>query len=470
MDIFLPVIVFGAAAGFALAFGAGRGCPVRWARLLHGAAALATLAALGRFLVQVAGWLPAGSTANSYDFQVFYAAAEAARAWAPLYDLAGIRRDPGEIVVYRHAPIGAVLFVPWTLLPYQVALNGWRLLNVAVYAATLWTFLRHFEIHWRSPLALALAAVWFASTPSRDSLALGQWDALFLSMFLTLLVALTTRRDRDLLGGAFLSLPITLKFFPVLLLLGPFVARRWRIFAGCLLGGVTLLIVGLLAGPQNTLVFVRDVAPVVGGGTLYAENQTLYAFVGRLLASELSGKGFGATYPVDLTRWLSRLLALPIVLVTALVADRADRLGTLRHARAPAARRAGGGAQSPDGAVVCPAALRAGRTDHPARLRARNLGRGQVIRRADPPAADLQGLRLAGALGGARPGCLAHQARALQWAGAAARLALVRAGERVVSRASRGCDRSGLVRRDHACGAGCSAISCHNSILLPSGS
>jgi hypothetical protein len=322
MDIFLPVIVFGAAAGFALAFGAGRGCPVRWARLLHGAAALATLAALGRFLVQVAGWLPAGSTANSYDFQVFYAAAEAARAWAPLYDLAGIRRDPGEIVVYRHAPIGAVLFVPWTLLPYQVALNGWRLLNVAVYAATLWTFLRHFEIHWRSPLALALAAVWFASTPSRDSLALGQWDALFLSMFLTLLVALTTRRDRDLLGGAFLSLPITLKFFPVLLLLGPFVARRWRIFAGCLLGGVTLLIVGLLAGPQNTLVFVRDVAPVVGGGTLYAENQTLYAFVGRLLASELSGKGFGATYPVDLTRWLSRLLALPIVLVTALVAWR----------------------------------------------------------------------------------------------------------------------------------------------------
>jgi hypothetical protein len=80
--------------------------------------------------------------------------------------------------------------------------------------------------------------------------------------------------------------------------------------------------VGLLAGPQNTLVFVRDVAPVVGGGTLYAENQTLYAFVGRLLASELSGKGFGATYPVDLTRWLSRLLALPIVLVTALVAWR----------------------------------------------------------------------------------------------------------------------------------------------------
>lgn len=322
MDIFLPIIVLGAAAGFALAFDAGHGRPMRWMRLLHGAAALAALAALGRFLVQVAGWLPAGSTANSYDFQVFYTAAQAAREWAPLYDLAGIRRDPGEIVVYRHAPIGAVLFVPWTLLPYQIALNGWRLLNVAVYAATLWTFLRHFEINWRSPLALALAATWFASTPSRDSLALGQWDALFLSMFLTLLIVLTTRRDRDLLGGAFLALPIALKFFPALLLLGPFVARRWRIFAGCLLGGAVLLAVGLLAGPQNTLVFVRDVAPAVGGGTLYAENQTLYAFVGRLLASELSGKGFGATYPADLTRWLSRLLAVPIVLVTALVAWR----------------------------------------------------------------------------------------------------------------------------------------------------
>jgi hypothetical protein len=324
MDALVAIIVLGASAGFVLAFGEARG----WspgagaARALHGAAALAALVALLRFAVLVAGWLPASSPVNSYDFRIFYTTGEVARSGGPLYDLPGIRRDPGEIVVYRHAPAGAVLFVPWTLLPYQAALNGWRLLNVAVYAATLWTLLRHFGVDWRSPLALALAAVWFVSTPSRDSLALGQWDALFLYLFLVLLIVLTTRRDRDLLGGAFLALPIALKFFPALLLLGPFVARRWRIFAGCALGGLILLALGLFAGPGNTLIFVRDVLPAVGGGTLYSENQTLYAFIGRLLASDLRGLGFGATYPHGLVRLLAYALAMPIVLITALVAWR----------------------------------------------------------------------------------------------------------------------------------------------------
>lgn len=322
MDTPVAICVFGAAAGFALAFGEANGWAPRRARWLHGAAAVAAVLALARFIALVAGWLPADSPVNSYDFRVFYTAAETAQSWGPLYDLTGITRDPGEIVVFRHAPIGATLFIPWSLLPYQAALNGWRLLNVAIYGATLWVFLRHFGVGWRSPLALALTVVWFVSTPSRDSLALGQWDALFLCLFLSFLVALIVRRDRDLLGGAFLALPIMLKFFPVLLLLGPLVARRWRIVAGCVLGGVILGLAGLLAGPANTVVFLRDVAPALGGGTLYAENQTLYAFVGRLLASSLADKGVGAIYPAGLTRAVVWILALPILLMTAVVAWR----------------------------------------------------------------------------------------------------------------------------------------------------
>ena len=318
MDIFVPIIVLGAGAGFALAFGEARGWSPRGARALRWAAALAAALAIVRLAIMVADWLPTDSAVNSYDFRVFYTAAQAARAQAPLYDLPGVRRDPGEVVAFRHAPIGAVLFIPWTLLPYHAALNAWRLLNVAFYALTLWALLRHFGVAWRSPLALALAAVWFVSTPSRDSLALGQWDALFIGLSLVPLILLTTRRDRDLPAGAFLALPIMLKFYPALLLLGPFIARRWRTFAGCLLGGLLLLGVGLLAGPQNTVVYLRDVIPAVGGGTLYAENQTLYAAIGRLLASDLRGNGVGAIYPVALTRTLSLALSLPILALTAL--------------------------------------------------------------------------------------------------------------------------------------------------------
>lgn len=320
MDMPLLLSCLGAVAAFALAFGGERLWP-RWLR--QGAlllAAVGAVVAAGRFAFFVAGWLPADSPANSYDFKVFYDAALAAREWGPLYDVAGIRGDPGTIVVYRHTPIGAGLFVPWTLLPYQIALNAWRLLNVGLYVGTLWTLLRHFGLTLRDPLALGLVVLWFVSTPSRDSLALGQWDALFLNLSLAALILFTTRRDRDLLVGALLALPIALKFYPALLLLYPLVTRRWRVFAGCALGGLVITGLGLLlAGPRNAWVFLTQVIPALGGGTLYAENQTLYALIGRLLASDLTDKGIGATYPADETRLLAAALAVPIVLLTALL-------------------------------------------------------------------------------------------------------------------------------------------------------
>jgi hypothetical protein len=323
MDPLLLLSVLGAIAAFVLAFGGERPWQPRLRGLLHGLAAVGAVVAIGRFAWFVVGWLPADSPANSYDFRVFYEAALVAREWGPLYDLAGIRRDPGTIVVYRHAPIGAGLFVPWTLLPYGVALNGWRLLNVGLYAWTLWTLLRHFGLSPRAPLALGLTTLWFASTPSRDSLALGQWDALFLNLGLAATILYTTRRDRDPLVGALLALPIALKFYPALLLIGPVVARRWRVLAGCAAGGMALGLLGLLlAGPRNTIVFLAEVAPAVGGGTLYAENQTLYALIGRFLAADLPGNGVGATYSHELTRLLARALAAPILAVTALVAWR----------------------------------------------------------------------------------------------------------------------------------------------------
>lgn len=321
MDVALLLTCLGAIVAFALAFGAGRARSPR----LHGAlrliAALGAVASVARFVGFVIGWLPADSPTNSYDFKVFYEAATVARHWGALYDLAGIARDPGEIVVYRHVPIGAGLFIPWTFLPYDVALNAWRLLNVGVYSGTLAAFLWHFRLSPRLPLAQGLIALWFASTPSRDSLGLGQWDALFLCLTLAALILYTGRRDCDLTIGLLLALPIALKFYPALLLLAPLLAHRWRVVIGSTLGGVTVVILGaLLAGPRNSWVFLTAVLPAVGGGTLYAENQTLYALFGRLLATNITPNGVNSVYPVGLTRFLADAVAVPMVLITALLA------------------------------------------------------------------------------------------------------------------------------------------------------
>jgi len=325
MDPLLALTCLGAIAAFALAFGAGGRLPPRACQAFTLFAALGAFASVARFVGFVLGWLPADSPTNSYDFKVFYEAATIARGWGPLYDLSGIARDPGEIIVYRHVPIGAALFIPWTFLPYDIALNAWRLLNVGVYVGTLLAFLRHFGLSSRLPLAQGLIALWFASTPSRDSLGLGQWDALFLALTLASLIIYTTRRDRDLTVGLLLALPMALKFYPALLLLAPTLSRRWRVIAGGALGGALVVALGaLLAGPRNSWVFLTEVLSAVGGGTLYAENQTLYALFGRLLATHITSNGVGSTYPAQLTGILADLAAVPLVIVTAVASWRRD--------------------------------------------------------------------------------------------------------------------------------------------------
>lgn len=323
MDVVASLAVIGLCAAFALALCGGRGWswPPFLVRGLHLIALLGLAVAATRFALTVAGWLRPGSQVNSYDFEIFYRSGQTARAAAPLYDLAGIRQDPGRIVVFRHAPIGAVLLSPLSWLPLRAALNLWRLLNVGLYLATLALLLRHFRVAPRAPLALGLATLWAISAPNRDSLASGQWDTLFLAAATAALVLLARRRDGW--AGACLALPIAIKFYPTLLLLAPLLERRPRVIAGCALGGAALTSLGLLvAGLDNTRVFLTAVLPAVGGGTLYFENQTPYALIGRLLASELSGNGLDARYPEGLTTALARGVGLVVVLVSALVIRR----------------------------------------------------------------------------------------------------------------------------------------------------
>jgi hypothetical protein len=328
MDVAVSLLALGAACAFTLAFGGACAWPAWLRRGGYALAVAAALLAAARFALTVWGWLPAAATANSADFLIFYHAGQAARRWQPLYYLAGLRQDSGAVVFFRHAPVGALLFVPWTWLPYHAALNAWRLLNVGIYVLTLLAVLRLLRIGWRTPLALGLVALWLVSAPSRDSLALGQWDALFLALVTGALALYWRRRDRDLLAGALLALPVARKIYPALLLLAPLLARRWRVLAGCVGAGVALLALGALgAGPANTGVFLFHVLPALGGGTLYAENQTLYAFVGRLLATQLVAKGVNAHYPVLATRIIAGALGLVILAVTALVCWRCRQRG-----------------------------------------------------------------------------------------------------------------------------------------------
>jgi len=86
-------------------------------------AVLALLAALA-----VASALPAG-----YDFRAYWLAGQRLLTGAPLYP------GPGTILglpdEFRYLPTVAMLFVPFALMPYGVALAIWTALQLAVAAA-----------------------------------------------------------------------------------------------------------------------------------------------------------------------------------------------------------------------------------------------------------------------------------------------------------------------------------------------
>jgi hypothetical protein len=133
------------------------------------------------------------------------------RLWLEGRDLL---HPPAPYLPYVYAPWSVPLFLPWALLPWEVAWFSWRVLNVALLAVTAaWAYRRH-------PLAtailLAILVVPLAATFDTGNItflcALAPWVAVFIG---------------PRIGGLAWALATALKWFPVLLL--PFMPPRARL-------------------------------------------------------------------------------------------------------------------------------------------------------------------------------------------------------------------------------------------------
>src|SRR5207247_10606559 len=103
---------------------------------------------LGAAIV-VASALPAG-----YDFRAYWLAGQHLLNGAPLY--------PGPDTIlglpdeFRYLPIVALLFIPFAVLPYSIALAIWTALQVATAAAVGIALIRQLPPLWRPWAAAAL--------------------------------------------------------------------------------------------------------------------------------------------------------------------------------------------------------------------------------------------------------------------------------------------------------------------------
>jgi len=252
---------------------------------------LASLAAL-----IVASALPAG-----YDFHAYWLAGRNLLTGAPLYpDATTILGLPDE---FRYLPIVAIVFVPFALLPYAVALAIWIGIELAIAAVVGVALIRPLPASWR-PWAAA-GYVFFLGLVLEVTL--GNVNLISLALAL----AGWRLRDRALPAGILLAAAVGLKFLPLTLLLFYVSSGRWRpVLIGGVIGSAALA-VGALLMPDRTAEYIRFAPRLL-------EQDWVYAHIARPGPPALAAVFWSELFPLALAG------AAALVAVLAGIAARRD--------------------------------------------------------------------------------------------------------------------------------------------------
>ena len=228
--------------------------------------------------VVVASALPAG-----YDFHAYWLAGRNLLTGAPLYPNATtILGLPDE---FRYLPIVAIVFVPFALLPYSVALALWIGIEVAIAAAVGIALIRPLPASWR-PWAAA-GYVFFLGLVLEVTL--GNVNLISLALAL----AAWRLRDRAIPAGILLAAAVGLKFLPLTLLLFYVASGRWRpVLIGGVLGAAALA-AGALLMPDRTAEYIRFAPRLL-------EQDWVYEHIARPGPPELAAFFWSEWFPLAL--------------------------------------------------------------------------------------------------------------------------------------------------------------------------
>jgi glycosyl transferase family 87 len=244
---------------------------------------------------RLAGFLRSGYQ----DFTIFYAAARMVRGGqsSVLYDLSAQYRAQQEFapnvtirraaLPYNHPPFEALLFLPFTFLPYVPAYLLWSLLNGTMVAASLLLLRRQFVEIGNLPLAfLVLAATGFL--PLVSAVIQGQDSVLLLFLFVVALTAM--EKGNDAAAGAALAAGL-FKFHLVLPLVLLLALRRLRLLLGfapvaALLGGVSLAMIGWHGAVGYMQLLLRLENTGAGGSIVGSDMPNLRGMISSLAGGQ----------------------------------------------------------------------------------------------------------------------------------------------------------------------------------------
>ena len=249
---------------------------------------------------------------GSADFNVWMIAARHWRATGSLYDVPAIAADVFGYI-YKYPPFYGMLFIPLAGFADITVLHIYRYIDIGllVVTALIWrSIIPTRSWWWWIPTLIICANL----NPVLETLRYGQIDiviALVCSICYWCLF-----HDRDDAAGWLIALMTTMKLYPMVLLGYLILRRRWRGLRGFAIGMVVFNSIGVaVVGWPDYVTFVREVMPIIGGTTAYVENQTIYAFVARLVAPSYP------LAPFHDGHWtaVASVLALALIALSALV-------------------------------------------------------------------------------------------------------------------------------------------------------
>lgn len=168
----------------------------------------------------------------------------------------GIKWQPNKIFPYP-LPL-VILCIPLGLLSLPAAYITWQVITLVIVAATIFILLNHWEEAAPRRLLVPVFASMFFFGPLYLTLHTGSIGALALLAILGAI--LLFEKDKSLPAGIVLSLTILKppQGLTILLLAGIwFLARRdWKAIFGVVVGGVSLLIIGMIQDPLWVMKFL----------------------------------------------------------------------------------------------------------------------------------------------------------------------------------------------------------------------
>ena len=226
-----------------------------------------------------------------YDFTIYWNAAQRLRDGGAIYETVRMVNAPFD--VYKYHPSFLSLILPLTSLDLPTAALIWKLINFSALVLGIGLVLYSFfpTQHWLWFCALLLLG---NLAPIARSIRLGQIDGL---LMLGIALAITIGRTRwGWISGLLWATLGVMKVYPLALMGGDILARRWRLLLTSVISIATMLILsGALLGWENERTFWQEVVPSLGDRTTRLSNQSLYGLIGRTLYPETISSGNRST-------------------------------------------------------------------------------------------------------------------------------------------------------------------------------